>query len=364
MPDNLKSIACFISPHGFGHAARSAAVMEALQVADPALNFEIFTKVPVWFFEKSLSGNFRVHSFPTDIGLAQKSPFVSDLSATLERLNRFLPFDQDDIKDLAREVRKRKCCLVLCDIAPLGIAVAREAGVPSVLIENFTWDWIYEPYAKNHIEMQRHIEYLRSWFERADFHIQTEPVCDPAGADITTGPVSREARAEPAETRKRLNIPIDGKVIMMAMGGIPGQQYAFLDRLEKVPEVWFVVPGAVNRFQALENVRLLPNHSDFFHPDLVHASEVVIGKAGYSTLAEVYAAGVPFGYIMRKDFRESPVLGSFIETRMKGLALDEDDFLSGAWLSRLPELLGMVKARPEGPKGAVQAARFIMERLA
>ncbi|MFH1488039.1 MAG: hypothetical protein ABII06_03975, partial [Pseudomonadota bacterium] len=235
MSENFKSIAFFITPHGFGHAARAAAVMEALHGADPSLNFEIFTKVPGWFFEKSLSGNFRIHDLLTDVGLVQESPLESDLSGTLERLDRFLPFDLEDIKDLAREVGRRKCRLLLCDIAPLGIAVAREAGVPSVLIENFTWDWIYEPYVKNHVEMQRHIQYLRGWFDRADIHIRTEPVCDPSGAGITTGPVSREARAEPGEIRERLDIPMDGKVVMMTMGGVPGQQYPFLDRLEKVP---------------------------------------------------------------------------------------------------------------------------------
>ena len=30
-----------------------------------------------------------------------------------------------------------------------------------------------------------------------------------------------------------------------------------------------------------------------FHPDLVNASDAVIGKAGYNTLAEVFYAGTP-----------------------------------------------------------------------
>ncbi len=55
--DNYR-IAYFISPHGFGHAARAAAVMEATYEMDPAIRFEIFTQVPRWFFHDSLSGNF------------------------------------------------------------------------------------------------------------------------------------------------------------------------------------------------------------------------------------------------------------------------------------------------------------------
>jgi len=41
---NKNRIACFISPHGYGHAARAAAVMEALHLLDPGKEFEIFTK--------------------------------------------------------------------------------------------------------------------------------------------------------------------------------------------------------------------------------------------------------------------------------------------------------------------------------
>ncbi|HYQ61402.1 MAG TPA: hypothetical protein VEP29_10130, partial [Desulfatiglandales bacterium] len=51
-------IACFISPHGYGHAARATAVMEALHHLDPEKEFEIFTEVPEWFFHHSLSGAF------------------------------------------------------------------------------------------------------------------------------------------------------------------------------------------------------------------------------------------------------------------------------------------------------------------
>ena len=47
-------IAYFVTPHGFGHAARAAAVMVALQEIDPAIQFDIFTQVPRWFFQDSL----------------------------------------------------------------------------------------------------------------------------------------------------------------------------------------------------------------------------------------------------------------------------------------------------------------------
>ena len=37
--------------------------MEAKHDLDPSLKFEIFTKVPRWFFDQSLTGAFEYHSF-------------------------------------------------------------------------------------------------------------------------------------------------------------------------------------------------------------------------------------------------------------------------------------------------------------
>ncbi len=92
MTDN-KVIAYFISPHGFGHASRAAAVMETMYELDSSLRFEIFTKVPKRFFDHSLSGAFGYHSLLTDIGLVQSIPLHGDLHKTVQRLDGFLPFD-------------------------------------------------------------------------------------------------------------------------------------------------------------------------------------------------------------------------------------------------------------------------------
>jgi hypothetical protein len=352
-------IACFISPHGYGHAARAAAVMEAIREHDPTVALDVFTRVPRWFFRDSLSGDFEYHDLLTDIGLAQRTPLEADLPETLHRLDRFLPFRQAKLTELADRLRKKSCTLVVSDISPLGILVAREAGVPSVLVENFTWDWIYEAYLKWETALKKHLLYLREIFDSADLHIQAEPVCCRRNADLTTSPISREMRTPPRRTREKLGIPENSKVVMITMGGIP-EQYPFLKQLQELKDIHFIVPGASSGIERHGNLLLLPHHSSYFHPDLVHASDAVIGKVGYSTLAEVYSAGVPFGYIARSGFRESPKLVSFIRRHMKGWPIGEAAFYEGAWLSTLPELLALPRIRRRTPNGAAQAAKFIL----
>jgi UDP:flavonoid glycosyltransferase YjiC (YdhE family) len=362
-------IAYFISPHGYGHAARAAAVMMALRERDPAIRFEIFTLVPRWFFEDSLSESFGYHSLLTDIGLVQKTPLIEDLPETLRRLDSFLPFDGPQIQEIAGQVSRLQCQLVICDIAPLGIAVAREAGIPSVLVENFTWDWIYQGYVKYEPRLAPHIAYLQDQFDKADYRIQTKPVCQRHTADLITSPVSRKVRTPAREIRRQLGIPDTARTVMITMGGIPWD-YTFLARLANPNDFYFVIPGAAEGMQVRRNspdgsggLVLLPHHSDFFHPDLVNACDAVIGKAGYSTLAEVYSAGVPFGYVARPKFRESQVLAAFIEQQMQGLAITEIQFRNGRWLSLVSDLLALPRIRRQGAAGADPVAHFLDELL-
>jgi UDP:flavonoid glycosyltransferase YjiC (YdhE family) len=349
-------IAYFISPHGFGHAARAAAVMNALYRLHPNVRFEIFTLVPRWFFYDSLNAKFTYHETLTDIGLAQESSLKENVPQTLKQLDDFLPFDQSLIAGLAKRISN--CNLVICDIAPLGIAVARQAGVPSVLIENFTWDWIYAGYAERRFD--KYIAYLRNIFRAADYHIQTEPVCQRWRADLTTPPVSRAPRTSKSETRKQLNIPLRAKVVLITMGGIP-EQHTFLDRLKTMRGVYFIVPGATHRTHIEDHLILLPHRSEFYHPDLMNAADVVIGKAGYSTVAEAYHAGIPFGFIAREKFRESATMASFIRREMHGIEIPANEFQNGHWLHTLDQLLALPRVKRKNTNSAEQISKFITQ---
>ena len=202
----MTHIAWFISPHGFGHAARAAAVMEEVDRLAPEVWHEVFTTVPAWFFRDSPAGAVSCHHVKTDVGMVQATAFTEDLEASATKLRDFYPLDRTAVADLARTVEKRRCALVVSDISPLGIAVAREAGVPSVLVENFTWDWIYRGYVGEEPAFDDLSALLQEIFEDVDYHIQAEPVCRRAAADLTVPPVARRSRVEEAHTRRALGI--------------------------------------------------------------------------------------------------------------------------------------------------------------
>ena len=360
-PDLLR-IACFISPHGFGHAARASATIAAVGTRLAPCHFEIFTTVPSWFFSDSLTVPFSWHSLTTDIGLVQENAFTEDIEKTLANLNTFLPFNPALVADLAEQICHKHCRLILCDIAPLGIAVGLKSGVPSVLIENFTWDKIYAGYPSVAGMMAHHITYLRRIFDKADHHIQTEPVCFRDATDLMVGPVSRGFRTSVPKIRRQLGIPEAKKVVLITTGGIP-ERHGFLDQLKQFADATFILPGSSRSPEMDDNLVLLPHRSVFFHPDLVNASDAVVGKVGYSTIAEVYAAGVPFGHAARYPYPESPGLVDFISRQMSGIALSEADFGSGRWLAILPKLLELPRQPRKSSNGSEQIANYICKVL-
>ncbi|MFH2132014.1 MAG: glycosyltransferase family protein [bacterium] len=358
----LERIAYFVSPHGFGHAARAAAVISVLQEQRPSLHVDLFSHTPRWFFGSLLEGPTEYHELLTDIGLVQTSPLVEDLPATVRRLDEFLPFDENRIWQLARQLLGKGCQLVVCDIAPLGISVATRAGIPSVLIENFTWDWIYQGYPEYQTQLEKHIRYLETIYAKATYRIQVEPNCQRQPADLLTGPVSRKPGVSREQIRRRLEIPDQKKLILMTMGGIP-HTCPFPDMLRAFEDCFFLVPGNNTRMEIHGNLILLPYHSDFYHPDLVHAADAVIGKVGYSTLAEVYHAGIPFGYITRSGFRESGILSAFVQEKMHGLPITEAEYQDGSWTGRLRDLLELPTMPGTEKNGADHVADFLVNRL-
>ena len=355
-----RRIAFFISPHGFGHAARAASVMEALAEIESSLQFDIFTTVPDWFFANSNSFGYQYHRLETDIGLIQKTPFQEDLPATVQKLKNFLPFNQSRIATVAERIRHLKCQLVVCDIAPMGIRVAKEAGVPSVLVENFTWDWIYQGYEEQ--GFNEFNAYLQPIFTEATCHIQTQPICKPERVDFTADPASRKIKTPSSHIRQRLGLSDTDKLVMITAGGV-SKRYGFIDKLKNQTDIHFIIPGASDSENIQNNLILLPENSVYFHPDLINAADAVIGKVGYSTIAEIYQAGVPFGYSARTHYRESKPLVDFVENHMSGLPIAESEFQNGRFTGRIKEILQIPRAQGNRPNGADQIADFIASRL-
>lgn len=329
--------------------------MEALSRRAPGVRLEIFTTVPSWFFEDSLDGAWSLHSTRCDLGLVQLSPTEVDLDATIRSLEAFFPFEERRLDELAESLVQRSCRCVVSDISPLGIAVAARAGVPSILVENFTWDWIYEGYLDADSRFEPFVAAFSEVFESATLRLQAEPISVPRSGSIEVGLVSRQRREDPAAVRERLGLADGETLVLITMGGVSTGPRA-ADRLGRLSSTLVVLPTRVERAVREGSLLLLPERSPIFVPDLVAAADVVVGKAGYSTVAETVSAGTRYAIVERRGFAETAVLTRFARDRLPSIELSTAEYESGDWLNRLPELLARERAAPYPAQGADRAA--------
>jgi hypothetical protein len=360
-PPRPPNVACFATSHGFGHATRAVAVLRALAKNAPGLTVNSFSTLPDWFWTENLSPDIphHAHQLETDVGLVQKSPFEHDLDQTITRLERFLAFDEPALEDVRKILRESKPDLILCDISPLGLVLGKELDIPTVLVENFTWDWIYGTYLNEDSRFEPIIEQLGTLFRSADLRIQTEPICERIESCPLVPPLFREFREPTNRILDRLGLPTGSRYLLVTTGGIP-QDFSFLDKLKDRKDLTFVITGNFPQLERADNLILLPHRSGFHFPDLVRASCGVVGKVGYGTVAETWGSKVPLFAVYRENFRESKHIKNFVDRDVPSLKASETDFLDGTWIDRIDEFLALPEADGENrPNGAKEAGHLI-----
>jgi hypothetical protein len=90
-----------------------------------------------------------------------------------------------------------------------------------------------------------------------------------------------------------------------------------------------------------------------------------VGKVGYGTLVECWAAGTPLLGVYREDFRESETLRKFSNHEMTAAEITFEEFESGGWLKQAKNL-SMQKItvnKPEMENGSLQVAREVNSLL-
>ena len=352
------SLAAFVSPHGFGHAARVCGVVEALVAVRPEVRVTIVTTAPEWFFRDSLPGQaFEYRSLNVDVGLVQHDSLRADLPATLAAVDGVVPPANQLVERATALLGDCNADVVLADIAPVGLIAGQAAGVPTVLVENFTWDWIYEPFVAEHVEFVPLIEAAAHAYAGADVHIQTPPVCFPRARAIQVGPIARGTRLGAVATRECLGAPADLPLALVSMGGV---EWTFdVGRALAATPAHFVLIGQQSDAVLPDNVTALPHRSRYHHPDLLAAADVMVGKLGYSTVAEAMAQGCPFAYVERTGFAEYDVLTRYVEAHVPTRRLSEGAFRRGEFGAAVRDLATRPRTEPVRAHGGAQVADIL-----
>ncbi len=360
-------LAAYVSGHGFGHATRTAHVLRAVRVLEPTLPICVVSLAPERIFRESVSEPFQYRAVQCDVGLAQKDALTIDEAETIDR---WRAFEQETPARVSREaawLRKARAGVVVSDIPPLAFTAAAAAGVPSVGVTNFSWDWIYAHLARRVPAFREPSDAAREAYSSAGLLLQL-----PFSGDLSAFPVreripmvARPQRRPREETRRALGLAEADVAVLVSFGGIASPDFD-PGVLAPLSEFVFLVEtdgrDLPTNVMALSDRVLTARGLSFL--DIVGGADAIVTKPGYGIVTDAIAAGTRLVYTERGDFPEYEVMVGEMKSYLPTAYVGNADLRAGRLEAPLREVFGA--SRPEVPdlSGAESAARRIVERLA
>ena len=337
-----ESVIFYVSGHGFGHSSRTAAVIGRLLGVRPGTRVIVRTSAPEWFYREQIGGDFEFHHLECDTGVVQADSLNLDPEASLEAYARFLEGLEEKIDAEAGFADRENCRLIVGDIPPLAFEAAHRAGIPSLAVANFSWDWIYEPYVERRPGYRYLLASIRESYRKAGLLLKL-PLAGrmdsfPEVRDIPL--IARRARVSAGEVRKRLGLEDPRPLVILSFGGFSlGEEY-YRKLLEIEDCLWLAGEQVGFDLPGLRNInREELGRLGLGYPDLVAAAEAVITKPGYGIIAECVANRTRMLYTSRGEFREYPVLVEGIRQYLPSAFVSQEKLLTGDIREELLRLL-------------------------
>jgi L-arabinokinase len=343
----------YVSGHGFGHATRAIELIDRIAALAPDTRFRVRTTAPSWLFARARTPHIEIHAVETDTGMVQIDGLRLDDRETARRAAAFYATLEDRVEAEARFLISTETDVVVGDIPPLAFAAAHRAGLKSVAVANFTWDWIYAVYpafeelAPGTIPAIRAAYAMATRALRLPFHGGFEPM-----AAVTTDIplIARRSQRDRVETRRLLGAAADRPLVLASFGAYGAA----------LPHDAIRANGELT----LLTFEQRPPHG-LAYEDLVAAADVVVTKPGYGIVSECVANGTALLYTPRGRFIEYDVLVAQMPRVLRCRLISSEDFLAG----RLSEAVAALLRQPQPPErwridGAAIAAQQIVSSAA
>lgn len=366
----MGAVCFYISGHGFGHASRQIEIINALGGASPATPLLVRTSAPAWLFERTLRVPARLLPGECDTGVVQRDSLHPDIPATISRAQAFHETLPERAAAEAAMLIEHRAAVVVSDAPPLACAAAAAASVPSFVVSNFTWDWIYEHYTPELAQAPALVDTLREAYAHAAgaWRLPMHGGFETFRTVRDVPFVARHARRSAAEVRRACGLREDVALVLVSFGGYGVRDLA-LSRLDCLGRYRVVITSG----ERLDGT--LPDGIDaLYEPalyeaglryeDLVGAVDVVLTKPGYGIISECVANDTALLYTSRGRFAEYEVLVEEMPRVLRCGYIDQPDLLAGHWLAALDATLNAPRpARPPATNGAEVVAGMIIDRL-
>lgn len=313
----MKTIAYYISDYGFGHAARSIAIIRKL-LDDPQVTIIICHSFALPFIKESLNSN-RVtyRNIQTDVGyFLEKDSIFPDKLRLLKEYSSFVRDWDLRVEEEQRFLKFRGVDLVLSDISPLPFKAAANLDIPSIGVSNFTWYTAYH----NLID-KKSLSTYKEAYQKMTYFFSLAGSQENWNLGISHyGFFSREVSVQEVHRIRQLVNPDMGKKVIFVGLGMK-IDISTLDQLPiwNSPDCVFLASSNVNVNR--ENVFSIP--ADYLESqNYIAASDLVITKAGWGMVAEAVCANVPLLILDRQSMKEDQNTIQYLKERGRCRTLD------------------------------------------
>ena len=310
----------YITNHGFGHASRNVPIIEELLQRDTQLMIDIKSdKERCEFINRNLqkySDRIKYYTDCLETGLVlQDGIMLPDIKKMRENIVKDISLWEDEIEREKRYMLEKKIDIVICDILSWPLRAARELGIRSILIGNFTWSQMYqsfypkeiwEPYLDNYKMAD-----LALWYE---IHDKCLDLYCKNTKMISL--VSRKVNQyEVRKIRKKYKKPI-----IFVSNGASAELDKVID-VENLPYEFLITRGL--NFIG-NNVHELP--VDMINtPDYIAAADYIIAKGGWSTVAEILLQRKKCALIFRGNNPEDDNTRRILEKRQHCIGIQGNE---------------------------------------
>ena len=348
-----------ISSHGFGHAARQAAVLAALHRLQPQWRLVVSTAVDPNFLRVAFEGvpvEWRQRRW--DVGMAQADALSADPQATLAELTALDAGLPAQIDAEARWLTAQNSPVVVVgDIPPSLAELALRLQAPLVWMGNFGWDDIYAPLGEL---FAPYVEKATQAYRQGDLLLRMpfDLAMDWGIPTISIGLTAAQPRPLPEPVHQRLSAR-QQPTVLVGFGGLGFRIDPALFALW--PHHHFVLappqaPDALPVLQQQANVTLLP--AGVRPLDVMPFCDRLLGKPGFSTFSEALSNRLGLHVVERDGFAEAAALMEGLRRHGKHRVLTRSALASGEW--QLNQALISPTEEELAADGAVSAAKAIV----
>lgn len=339
----------YISAHGFGHAAQSCAVLNALAGLVDELELTLVTRVDPAFLAGRLQLPYRLIERETDVGLVMHSGIEIDLPASAEAYRAFHDNWPRRVEAESRFLETLRPDALLSDISYLGIAAAAALGMPAVALCCLNWAGVYRHYFADQPEAGRIIDEILAAYHQARVFLTTPPVwgMPEIHNQRQTGLLARKGRSQRESLRRTLGLAPSTRLILVGLGGVrtrlPMENWPVAaDDHWLVPAGWEIQRPDISAIEA----------SGLSFSDLIASVDLVLGKTGYGLVSECAVNATPLVYIERPDWPEDQPFSAWLNRHGRCAPVTREQVEQGNIDRVMAALLS--REAPESPQADAQ----------